>query len=332
MIGMIMTTITKMKEMTTKNIEKLIIENFVDKFNKIKRIDENELPNWLKNMTDEDRDFLESVKEKTPETYLKILNIFKNKGSEEAKKEYQKFDPVFLKKQEKEKKSLETKKLTKEKIEELKTLLPSKEEVKNIIERNFLTQDFRYISEKLLFPQLSINAIESKVTNLGKDLVAINYNLNGVKKFNNIKELDNTIAKGINDDVILDSVLKTIKNYKTQKKYERKYGKDFDNEDWYFDNSLKIFANLKIRIAIQKRYLSVYSNFRTDISLGPEYPEKIFFKEEYESTRLNLDVNTTQKNQTKEDVLYLLVNVMVKLHSKINTDDLVNILVKYLYK
>jgi hypothetical protein len=319
--------------MTSKNthIENLILENFFKTFNKIKRIDEKELPDWLKNMTDEDRNFLEDVKLKTPNLYVKFLNIVKNKGPEEAKKEYQNFDPVFLKKQEKEIKSLQNKKIRKEKIEELKKLFPTKQEIKNIIERNFLTADFRYISEKLLLPQLSVNAIDAKITNLGKDFVALEYVLSGVKIFNNIKQLDATIAKGINDDVIMDGILKTIKNFKTKKKYEKQFGKDFDNDYWYFDNSLKIYSKLKIRIEIQKSYtnrISISIYFNTDSSLGPESPNKIFYVNDFDSIRFP----NNQSIISKEDVIYLLVNVLVKLHSKINTDALITNLLKFIYK
>lgn len=214
-------------------------------------------------------DFLDMVKEKTPELYSKFFNLYKNKGIDYAKAEYEKYDPDILDKKQAELEVMWAKQRKKErneakkmKFDKLRAYLPKKEEMKDILEKHLLTRNFRQQCEDLIIPQLSTKLLTVKESKYGDNTLLISYKLNGYLEFSNPDEfIDYLMDNG--DDRILDNIIKSRKTAKSVKRFgkmAKKYG-DFDEgSDFIYDGfsgSYRLRTEFVLKLEVNKaRYFS----------------------------------------------------------------------------
>lgn len=205
-------------------------------------------------------DFLDMVKEKTPELYSKFFNLYKNKGIEYAKGEYEKYDPDILDKKQAElevmwakKRKEERKEAKRMKFDKLRAYLPKKEEIKDILGKHLLTRNFREKCEEFIIPQLSTNLLTVKESKYGNDILSISYKLNGYLEFRNADEFIDYLRDN-GDDKILDNIIKSRKMEKSIKRFakmDKEYG-GFDFIDDFFSKSFRLKTEFVLKLEIRE--------------------------------------------------------------------------------
>lgn len=307
--------------MKINKTEKLIIENFGKVFNKIKRIDDTKLneASFVYDVPKEDSDFLDRVKSLTPELYNKFYTLYRNRGLEAAKIEYEKIDPEVLKQKAKDEKKAQTLKNRKEMLGGVKELLPSKEDIKNSVDRIILTSDFRKISQQLLFPQLTIANMDVKVKSHTMKDMLVYYTFSSYMSFKSPEELFKYFENIGTDDSILDDILKAknkIKSVKNMQKWDKEYYDEYNPMYDHWDKNLKFKSELQIRVQIRKNI----------IPTGMIYVET-YYTTEMTTPEEGLPENLlTVRSATKCEIANIsnpndcVINSLIKLKTKLIDD------------
>lgn len=307
--------------MKINKIEKLIIENFGKVFNRIKRIDDTKLneASFVYDVPKEDSDFLDRVKSLTPELYNKFYTLYRNRGLEAAKSEYEKIDPEVLKQKAKDEKKAQTLKNRKEMLRGVKELLPSKEDIKNSVDRIILTSDFRKISQQLLFPQLTIANMDAKVKSHTMEDMLVYYTFSSYMSFKSPEELFKYFENIGTDDSILDDMLKAknkIKSVKNMQKWGKEYYDEYNPMYDYMDKNLKFKSELQIRVQIRKNLIPtgmiyVETYYTTEMTTpGEGLPENLL--RVHSATKCEI-ANISNPNDC-------VINSLIKLKTKLIDD------------
>lgn len=269
-------------------------------------------------------EFLDMVKQKTPELYSKFFNLYKNKGIDYAKSAYEKYDPDVLAKKEAEiaiaqrnKREEERLLAKKNKFEELKSILPTKEEVKHILDTSLLTGDFRNFCSDEGIPQLSTSTLSSVGKKINGHTLSFKHKLNGYLEFKNIRDLLDYFEDTGNNK-ILDSMIRTKNTDKYLKKMNKLY-KDYGiYDDFIHDDflrpisTIKVRANLDITIQIEKNKFIRDSEFMLSI----EYKFSVINNISSDEMIEKYD-SIYESVNNKEDVIHYFNNLLVSLKEKI---------------
>ena len=204
----------------------------------------------------DETEFLATVKAKKPELYNRFYSMVKNRGLKVAKTEYQK-----LKKETRT--QIKTSNANK-KVNNVIDIQPTKEELSSLINRFFLTHQFRQMCSKLNFPQLSSDGFEPQVVTNKKDRgyeSILKIDLPGYKIFKNLTEY----IKGANKQDIKKETDFQYNRYLNALRYMpsdslhrvASFQNDF-NRKRYFDEEPKLIKN---NVPIQETEEFAVSNF-----------------------------------------------------------------------
>lgn len=243
-------------------------------------------------------DFLNKVKKNTPDVYSKIYNIYKNKGLDKAVEAYAQYDPEVLKKKE-EDKNLEYKEMAKvrgrEMINKMKSFLPNTDEIKNIVDKNFFDKNIRTRFKTFLLPQPSVKNLKIKYVNQSPRNFHIRYGFMSFKYLDG-KEIDKSaenLIYGVDDDEILDDIVKARKEYKYMQKTKKSFKpyELYHFNDYFLANTIVINLTIDINITryidksdyISKDYFKtdISCNFRIDLNEEYGYQENVFNRSKY---------------------------------------------------
>lgn len=312
-------------------MKKLLLE--ITKIKKMMGLSEGE---FLFDKEREGEDFLNKVKTTTPDAYSKIYNIYKNKGLEKAMEAYVQYDPEVLKRKEEEA-DLKSKELAKARgkkvIEKMKSLLPNTTQVKEIVDKYFFTPEIRSDFRFLMLPQPSSKNVKVRVLNQSQRNFRIEYNFMSFRSLNKktLEDLYDNLLYGISDDDILDDIIKSRKEYKTMRSYE----KDELNYLEYIDTAIislivtmdvlryngiinniikhdfRINLSARFSIDIQEQYMTQKNLFKiSDFSIiRNQLPEDFFASD-----------SDAQFEPTKKEVIYELKKILTNINSKYSSE------------
>lgn len=294
----------------------------------------------------EETDFLKKIKIENPALYNKFYSMLKNRGLDIAKKEYLKYDPIYQKQLQSKAKSIETKQKYKENINSIKELLPTKTELSNIIETEFLNSNIRFEMKQNNLPQLVASNIEPK-TNITKSDANISFTLKenntyeptleGILRYLSgvyidYDELPSEIVELFNDRGLdkedIDGILREISQRKRAHKYKTKFKdlEDNSNEFMYLNNFDGYYIDVSSKLSFQLRYTE-YKNrltiiLRFDIKMNiPVYKNGKF---NFNNNNIVFTKNEIIKDKScssKDEIIKLIIDGFTDLNkSKINKD------------
>jgi len=215
----------------------------------------------------ENEKFLDKVKSENRDLYAKFLNIIKRKGLDVAKKEYEEYDPNYIKirnQRQKEEKALRKKQSTKEFKEEhnkqiLNSLKPELDEITKILFKSPLNSLARYIQHnERISEYLDSYKARKQYTNNMQKLLKEPYKISLYNLFKNEVNIDTLFfsAKYYNvwdsdrDQSKMIIRLDHFYNLETKKSTFSIYYNLFKEDDYY---KTKIDNN-KIDLFLTKRY------------------------------------------------------------------------------
>lgn len=289
-----------------------------------------------KDISKEAEDFLAKVKAAHSDEYSRFYTYVKNKGLEYAMDKYKLIDQDYIKSTAKKAKSDVIKANTEQAKNELKSLIPSKKEIANIIESRFLNDDFRKLSQKFNIPQLVSSTMNVK-TNVSKSHADIYITLENSKSYE--KEfaglMDYMLKMGNTDtNDLLDEISKKKKDHTLRQKNIRKYKKDYydviEHENEYEHEYMKVISKLKLHIELHKYTMNGSSWFRVNCyayysaDLSMDHDDYLLFqessnKEIREQGRVFNAAPGVEIN--KNDVDSCIIDTLIKLnHLVINSE------------
>lgn len=276
------------------------------------------------NFVDINDDFLDMVKRKTPDLYSKFFNLYRNKGLEYAKSEYEKYDPDILAKKQDELEAQyalarkeQKKKEKKSKIETLKSFLPNKPEMAELLDKYLLTRDFRIQCEELFIPQLNSNTLTAR-QKYDHFRLQNKYNLNGYLEFKTVEDFK-AYGQKYGKDRLFSNISKsgkTEKEIRRLNKFAKNLGHVYDFfDDYYYltkNRGVRMKTSLEINFDIREFNAGFsdekYYNFRVYYTFRVEtLPEKIykdFVHNSFEAFTVN----------SKEDVINSIKQILINLN------------------
>ena len=297
------------------------MNNFlVEELNRIKKIMGLNEDITFTEMNDE---FLDMVKEKTPELYPKFFNLYKNKGIDYAKSEYEKYDPDVLAKKEaeiataqKNKRKEERLSIKKNKFDQLKTFLPSKEEVKHILDTFLLTRDFRDDCSDLNIPQLSTSTLSSVGKKINGNTLSFKHKLNGYLEFKDAQDFIN-YATDTGNDKVLDAMNQTKKTEKYIRKANKLYKEYGIYDDFIHDDYSQPSSNIKTKTTLDLTfYITERIRSESKFMLSIEYKFSVQNSVSPDETLKEYD-SLYESVESKEDVIRYFKNLLGSLKEKI---------------
>ena len=271
--------------------------------------------------------FLADVKSRVPDMYMRVYSIYRNRGLDAAKEFFAQYDPVAIKQKEKERKSAETKEKATAKIIDMRSLVLSKAELSDMIERIVLTEDYRKMCQRLNLPQLVSSNFVPKVSvsqrqmSVGLTIVTKNSyspSLEGMKKF--------AADMKRNDlDSMLDDISKMKKEFSVDQKFIRQakkggyYYGDMDSDLYEVSRYVLIYNKFNMSYGVD-RWGGVPSihglGYNSAIFSITGDEEEIFeVKSEYVSER-SADMNKELVISVVERILVSLRNNLMKEFTK----------------
>ena len=206
----------------------------------------------------EETKFLHKVKTETPELYNRFYSIVRNKGLQTAKLNYLEFDKEYQKELQRKAKSNKTKENTKNLKRNISELMPNRQQVKHLLEKYFLNDDFINLCKNFNLPHISPESFTPKV-NISKHACEINVVMKAHKYFTDIEEYIKSIKKQ-NPEIEIKRHEKNFKFLKKMKKYTSFEEEEDMDYDYYQKNSeaFKISSSLNLDIQYDDRLIAGY--------------------------------------------------------------------------
>ena len=226
-------------------------------------------------LSDDEKAFLDRVKELTSSRYSQFYTYVKNKGLAYAKQKYQLFDPEYLKKLARQEKSQKRKEETENIKLDNEILLPSKKYLERLLDQDIFTEKFRAFFTKYGIQQLSTDNLEA-VRNVTKQSGNINGKIRNKNYYGDSRKITGDIQ-------MLDMLLKS--GYNFSKNYKMHPDEEFlHSEENYIRSTLETELDVskqRIRCSIELTvYIQLGMNGHTTIISMKSYNSNYFLSDD----------------------------------------------------